>query len=73
MSYLDEIAEARPYKVIVYEDHNHSYTRYFESFDNARKYFNGLIGHRSNAEYTAGIALISTATGEPIYRQTWRV
>lgn len=73
MSYLDKIAEDKEYKVVIYADHRRDFVRHFNILSDALKYYHGMINHRSNGDFTAGIALIKTDTGEPIYRQTWRV
>jgi hypothetical protein len=73
--YLDDIAEkTREFKVLTYSDHKpDEVIRYFDSYDDALAYYNRALARKSGAEFTASVALIRVATGEPLIRQTWRV
>jgi hypothetical protein len=73
--YLDNIAEqTREFKVLTYSDHKpDEIIRYFDSYDDALAYYKRALARKSGAEFTASVALIRVATGEPLIRQTWRV
>lgn len=74
--YLNDIAEQNnKFKVITYTDHRaDSFVMYFKDYDSAFEWYkNKLLSINMDAKFTAGVAIIRTATGEPVVRQTWRV
>lgn len=74
--YLTDLAEANhEFKVLTYTDHRaDSFVMYFKDYASAFAHYKSkLLSINMDAKFTAGVAIIRTATGEPVVRQTWRV
>lgn len=75
MTYLHDIAEqTKKYKVVTYTDHKpDDYIAYYDTFDDAFRYYKSQVGRLSSGRFTAGAVIIEIQTGNVIHKQNWRL